>query len=157
MIIDIILIILVFIWFWFSSFERHESNHCYEACRQGATETTIKIKFKKIYGLLLPTSAHMNYWGDVHNKDMISLAGGLYTGLQLFPLAFIALYARIALFYIPLFTISVVQLCYGLFEMRYIRTATKTDYLIGRYSLYGLVLFFMSIFWYGLWFYGWLI
>ena len=150
--LDLFCLLIIFLWLFITSFLWHELGHCYEAYRQGANDYSIIPDFRKI-------SLRMVYLGKVSSKPLISLAGGLYSGILMFLLGCVCLYLHYTLFYIGFFTLSAVQFVYGVFEWRFIHVWGRTSprYRWGRYSIYLVVSLVMGIFWYCLYYYGWLI
>ena len=150
--ITVLCLLIIFLWLFITSFLWHELGHCYEAYRQGANDYSIIPDFRKL-------SLRMVYIGKVSDKPLISLAGGLYSGILMLIMGIVCLYLRYTLFYISLFTLVVVQFVYGVFEWRFIHRWGRTSrkYVWGRYSIYLVVILVMGIIWFCLYYYGWLI
>lgn len=126
-----IMSILFFVFMWFSLCGLwHEFMHVLEAYRQGACEHCIFYRFSPF------PAGFFSYWGDIRSKSLVSLAGGLYTSLLCFFCMFL-----FPLFMGVFFILGWVQLCYGVFEMRFISVLSKRDYVRYKYVLYvGVVL-----------------
>ena len=135
--IEYILLLLKFLFVWFTSFFIHELMHCYEAYRQGATKYVVVPEFKTL-------SMKMQYWGNINNKSMINLAGGVYTSPLMFIMALIT-YKYDLLFAYCFLTLGWIHLIYGIFEYKYLRILNHKDYKISRYIIYGIVILVMLI------------
>ena len=108
----------------------HEIMHTFECWRQGCKygDYIILPDFKHL-------SLHYIYFGDVTNKDQIKLSGGLYTSIICFILSFLV-YGHWNYLGWLFVTFGWVQLCYSIFEWRYISKLDDRQYLLGRYVIY---------------------
>lgn len=144
-----IMISITFLIAWIMLWITHELMHCIEYYRQGVDYATIKLEFWRGW---IPTM-RVNYSGILTNKKLADLSGGLYCGILSLTLGLYAAYTPSmddlnieAAFII----IGVLQLIYGLFEMKYLSSIPLHTYMKWHYVLYAAVLIPMIliyIFW----------
>ena len=138
MILDYVFGIMVFIYTWVTGFLLHELCHVLEAMRQGAKKGFIHIN---------GTGFLAYYDGMIKNKILFAWAGGLYSGIILLIVGFIAYYYNNPVFYIPILTVAVVNIVYSFYEKKYLYVLSTRDYYKYHYFLYIVTLVGMFIFW----------
>ena len=138
MILDYVFGIMIFIYTWVTGFLLHELCHIFEAMRQGAKKGFIHVN---------GTGFLAYYDGIIKNKILFAWAGGLYSGIILLIVGFIAYYYNNPVFYIPILTVAVVNIVYSFYEKKYLYVLSTKDYYLYHYLLYLIVLVGMFIFW----------
>jgi hypothetical protein len=129
--------IFIFLLVWITAFFWHEIMHCLEAYRQGAETCFIVPNFRGL-------SMHMSYYGDIWDKYLISLAGGLYSS----PLCFLCAILSGGIWQFSFLCLGWVQLCFGIFEYLYSWRLSTRMYRWSRYVLYaGVVLLNVGMWW----------
>ena len=124
---DIIIMLLMVIYAWGGSFLWHELMH-------------IKSQGIKNTGRIFVHPSGMTVATD--NKRwpyLCRLAGGLYSGIIHLIVGGFAWYYGIWAFYVPLITLGMINVIYGVYEAE---VGTK-----GRYKIYGITTIIMIIFW----------
>lgn len=129
MIIDWIAFILIYLSVWVLSFLFHELMHCWEAHKQGATNTHINVLISKL-------SMTTNWSGKIQDYYRIKIAGGLYTSFLMMLLSTLSWFYGGRLFTISFMSIGFVQLVYSFYEMNYLHEIPRKKYDLGRYALY---------------------
>jgi len=136
-----LLLVYVFPLAWLLGFLLHEFCHCLEAIRQGSEQCSIKIwKFAAIPSFFADAE-------QVKNEDLFKLAGGLYSGLLLLPLAIIGLYTCKVIGF-SFLTVSVANLVYSVYEYKLLWKIDFELYMIGHYLLYLSIIVLMFAFWF---------
>jgi hypothetical protein len=126
-IIQTLTFILVPPFMWFGTFIWHELMHAFEVWRQTRQVSSIIVRFSPI------PSAYCSYWNlGAINEGLVSLAGGLYTGILCLSLMWIAQDG----WQFSLMWCGIVQTSYGLFEYKFSDTLSETWFKIARYTLY---------------------
>jgi len=122
--------IVILLVLWLLSFLLHEFCHVIEGLRQGASEGYIYLAYYKFFPSLRADVS------KVENKFLFYLSGGLYSGLILLPLAYVA----VTLKYTPFdyaFTLACsANLSYSIFEALYGDKLEYRKYMIIHYLIY---------------------
>jgi len=136
-----LLLVYVFPLPWLLGFLLHEFCHCLEAMRQGSEQCSIKIwKFAAIPSFFADAE-------QVKNEGLFKLAGGLYSGLLLLPLAIIGLFTCKVIGF-SFLTVSIANLVYSVYEYKLLWKIDFELYMIGHYLLYLSIIVLMFAFWF---------
>ena len=129
------ILIFIFIFIFILSFLFHELMHGLEGYRQGGKEANIQVSF-------FPPTMYTTVRSSIKNYEFFKLAGGFYTGIVFLIISILTTDIN---FHFSLITMSAMNFYYSLFEMKYLGNIDYRLYRIGRYSIYGSVIFAMVI------------
>ena len=136
MIIEIVYGIVAFALLWVIAFVLHEFYHVLEGLRQGGTDGRIIVtKHKNIPSM----NATCN---NLKNYELFAYAGGILTGITYLVLSipFVTKMCSFLPIEIPLVTIGLVNLVYGVYEGRTLYKWNKDKYMFWHYIVYGVVI-----------------
>ena len=137
---NILIILFILLVIWFLSFLLHEFCHVAEGMRQGAKEGSIYIvKYKILPSLRASVST-------LKNEFLFRLSGGLYSGLILLPLAFIANKYGYTPFDYSLTLASSANIIYSVFEAFCGGKLEYNKYMILHYVIYLIVFLCVTYF-----------
>ena len=125
---------------WIMTFLLHELCHILEAMRQGASEGVIRVwKFGPIPSFVAEP-------GEIKNKFMFGLSGGLYSGIAVGILAVIANMFHYTPFDYAFTALSATNIIYSFFEARYLFRMERSKYMIIHYLIYIAVMAIVTAF-----------
>jgi hypothetical protein len=115
-----------------------------EGVRQGSTEGWISLKIYKLrlWKLTIPLPTMHCGMNHIKNKDLVNIAGGLYAGIVALILAWIYDFT------LPFTTLFVVQICYGIFEWKFLPTWGASQKYYRWKSLLYIAIVFLMVFLY---------
>ena len=134
--------IYTFIICWVMVFLLHELCHLLEAMRQGTPGAIRVWKFGVIPSFIAIPD------GEIRNKFLFALSGGLYSGLLILPLAIISLIRNYEPFAFTFTTLAVINICYSFFEAKYLFSMDRRKYMIIHYLIYIVICIIMFILFY---------
>jgi hypothetical protein len=122
--------IISFLLLWIPAFILHELCHKFEAWRQGC-KTNIELWLHN----KIPSMRCVITEGELQNRDMFYLAGGLYSGLILLILAIITF--GLPWLSSPLWLLATVNLLYSIYEKELLGKIPMDEYMRYHYIVYA--------------------
>ena len=136
---NILLMLFILLVVWFLSFLLHEFCHVIEGFRQGASEGYIYLVQYRLFPSLRADVS------SVKNKFLFRLSGGLYSGLLLLPLAYLATVLEYTPFDYAFSLASITNIVYSIFEAFLGDKLEYTKYMAMHYVLYFITFLVVTI------------
>jgi len=127
---------------WIIGFVVHEYGHYIEASFQGCS-SSIRLWF---YRGWIP-SLRCDYSGTISNRNRFLLSGGLVAGVVcVFLATLMFMYSRSLAYGFG--AVGTINLFYAWYEVSYLDSVDRDNYMKGHYLLYFIVWFIFTFLWY---------